>query len=341
VQPRPECPPLYRSLLLLFLFLTFAVTPFAQSPPTEGNTPLDDALRQLADRVAAIPGLRGPLRLEFFQNASTVADTGNEWQEIFRKVLEQSHLTVTQDPGAGLLRVGLAETPTQLVLSASVHAAEKDEVRLVTLPRANFRTGNLPVVPVRIEKQLIYECAERILDASSLSNGTESGMLLLAYQGSELSVFRLDGTGTLKQSTSLAAAAARPFRDLHAELVVHADDANVLLTGKTCQFTWAGPADLKCHSAKPAWRGSTVLTPSCDAGSWKLQANGTDWTTSDLLQVVPVDSSRKGSTGMFSDFPGPILSTNGEQNPASALVVTRNLRTGNYEVYRITLACGH
>jgi hypothetical protein len=133
----------------------------------------------------------------------------------------------------------------------------------------------------------------------------------------------------------------RPARDLHAELAVHADDANVLFPGKTCQFTWTASADPKCHATKPTWRGPTVLTPTCDAGAWKLQADATDWTTSDLLHVLPIDSSRKGSTGMFSDFPGPVLSINGEQNPASALVVTRNLRTGNYEIYRITLACGN
>jgi hypothetical protein len=332
---------LCRSLLLLSVLFAYALTPFAQSSPTENNPPLDEALRQLADRVASIPGVRGPLRLEFFDTASAVAEASKEWQETLRKELEKRHLAVTQDSSATLLRVGLAETPTQLVLSGSVREGENDEVRLVTFPRAAFHITNLPVVPVRIEKQLVYDSPERILDAASPSDGSESGMLLLAYQGSELSVLRIDGGGMLKQSIALAPATVRASRDLRAELVVHADDANVLLPAKICQFTWLNSTDAKCHSGKATWRGSTVLTPTCDAGSWKLQAEGTDWTTSDLLQVVPVDSSRKGSTGMFSDFPGPILSINGEQNPASALVVTRNLRTGNYEVYRITMACGH
>lgn len=313
----------------------------AQSPPSANNAPLDEALRQLAERVASIPGMRGPLRLEFFQSAGAVANTDNEWRETFRKELEKRHLAVTQDPGATLLRAGLAETPTQLVLSASVCAADKDEVRLVALSRTSFHADNLSVVPVRIEKQLVYEGAQRILDASSLENGMESGLVLLTYQGSELSVSRLDSTGALKQSTPLPTAAMHPTRDLRAELLVHPDEANVLLPGKTCQFTWTGSADAKCRSAKPPWRGSTVLTPTCDAGSWKLQADGTDWTTADLLQALPADPSHKGSAGMFSEFPGPILSIHGEQNPAAALVVTRNLRTGNYEVYRITLACGN
>jgi hypothetical protein len=59
-----------------------------------------------------------------------------------------------------------------------------------------------------------------------------------------------------------------------------------------------------------------------------------------MLQVVPEGALQETSAVVASELPGPILSTNGEQNPASALVVARNLRTGNYEVYKITLACG-
>jgi hypothetical protein len=59
------------------------------------------------------------------------------------------------------------------------------------------------------------------------------------------------------------------------------------------------------------------------------------------LEVVPDGASQEGDSGVLSEFSGPVLSTNGEQNPGSALVVARNLRTGNYEVYKITLACGN
>jgi hypothetical protein len=339
VQPRTDRSPLRQFFVLLSLFFALVLSASAQSAPPE-NTLLDDALRQLADRVAAVP-LRGPVRLEFFEDANFVADTSKEWEETFRKELEKHRMTVTQDQSATLVRAGLAETPTELVLTASVRYAEKDEVRVVSLPRASFRSTNLPVVPVRIEKQWLYESGDRILDASSLRNGTEAGLVVLAERDSAVTVLLLDASGALKQSISLASAVVRPSRDLRAELAVRADGANVLFPGKTCQFTWSASADPKCHATKSNWRDPTVLTPTCDAGSWKLQADGTDWTTPDLLHVLPIDSSRKGSSGMFSDLPGPVLSINGEQNPASALVVTRNLRTGNYEVYRITLACGN
>lgn len=90
-------------------------------------------------------------------------------------------------------------------------------------------------------------------------------------------------------------------------------------------------------------RSTGSLKPACGDGAWKLIADGADWFSPELLQVVPDSNTRKGSAALLSDFPGPILSVNvgGEQNTDRALVVTRNLRTGNYEVYKITLACGN
>lgn len=310
----------------------------AQSPAEESLS-LEDALHRLADRVAAIPN-HGPLRLQFFQDLAFAAETGRDWQDSFRQELESRRLSLTDDPAASVLRIGVAETPTQLVLSACLRTAEKDDVRLITFPRGNFGAARLPVASVRLEKQLLYETPERVLDASSLSKDGQSGMVLLAYRGAVLSVLRLDASGSVEQTIPLALAGASLSRDPRGELALHAGDAAVDLPGKSCQFAWATPADLTCRSRKTAWRSPTVLTASCDASSWKLFAEASDWTTPDLLQAVPDDSAQKGSATVGSDFPGPVLNINGEHNPSSALVVARNLRTGNYEVYRITLACG-
>jgi hypothetical protein len=327
--------------LILCVSLFFAVSLLSAQSPTPQPVSLDDALHQLADRIASMPNLHGPFRLEILEDSSLAAETGKDWQDVFRKELESRHINLTEDPAAALLRIGVAETPTEIVLSAGVRLADRDEVRLVTFPRATFRLASLPVAPVRLEKQLVYQSTDRLLDASSLWNGASTGMVLLAVRNGELAVLRIDASGALQQSVPLTVAGPLLSRDPRAELTAQADAVSVLLPGRTCQFTWAASGDAKCHSVKSTWRAATVLTPSCDAGGWKLLADGSDWTTPDLLQAVPENSMQKGSASILSDFPGPIISTNGEQNPSSALAVTRNLRTGNYEVYKITLACGN
>jgi hypothetical protein len=321
------------------VWLWLAIDPCAAQSIPQGSVSLDDAVHQLAERIASIPGLHGPYRLEIFQNFApeSVKDT----QELLRKELQARHLVLAEDATAPVLRVGIAQTPTQIILSASAPVGEKDEVRLLSFARANFRSSSLPVAPVRLEKQLVYQTPERLLDASSLWNGTTNDMALLVDRDGELVVFRTDSAGVVQQTVLLAAAGPELSRDPRGELALQADAGSALLPGKTCQFTWAAPGDSKCHTAKFTARAKVILTPSCDPGGWKLEADGSDWTTPDMLQAAPENAAQRGSAALLSDFPGPIVSMNGEQSLSSALVVTRNLRTGNYEVYKVTLACGN
>jgi hypothetical protein len=312
----------------------------AQAQPVGQVVTLDQAVQQLAERVAAIPNMRGPLRVQYFEDTGFAGETGKGWQEIFRKELQKSPLSVTEDAGANLLRVGLAETPTEIVLSAGVRMNEKEEVRFVTLPRTAWHSASLPVVPVRIEKQLVFQSADRLLDAVPLVDRNESGLLVLGYRETELSVIKVDSSGANQQVVSLAAAGVRASRDLRGELASHSSDVTVVLQGKTCQVSWTAAGETNCHTGKAVWRATVVLTPSCDNQGWELLGDGGDWSVPDLLQVVPNGALGKGNAALLSDFPGPILNIAPDQTSA-ALVVTRNLRTGNYEVYKITLLCGN
>jgi hypothetical protein len=329
---------LLASTVAVSLLLVFSAS--AQSTPSESISPAD-ALRALAARVAAIPNLHGPYRLQFLQDANLSADTTNDSEDSFRKELEFRHIATTEDPAAPVLRVGVSETPTQIVFAADVRAADKDEVRMLTFSRATVRTASLPVAPVRLEKQLVYQTPEHILDASSLGNGSSAGMAVLVARDSELAVLRVDSAAAIQQTVALQAAGAPESRAPRAELSLQSDSMSVSIPGKICQFSWSAANDAKCYTAKFSWRVPPVLTPPCDPAGWKLQPDTADWTTPDVLHVVPANAIQKESAVILSNFPGPILSINGEQNPSSALVVTRNLRTGDYEVYKVTLACGN
>lgn len=317
------------------------LTARAQSTSRESLT-LDDALGQLADRFASMSSVHGGFfRVEFFVYAPVASESGEEWQGFFRRQLESHHFTVTEDPVAPLLRIGVAETPTELVFSAATRIGERDEVRLLAFPRANFRAADLAVAPVRLEKQLVYQSADLLLDASFSSDRTVAEMIVLAEHNGQLTVVHIDPLGSAQQSTALNGVGSMLSRDPVGQLAWQGDLVTVFLPGKSCQFTWPVSVEPKCQAAKIAPRPPVVLTPSC-GGAWKLTADGADWTAPELLQAVPANSLQKGSAAILSDFPGPIVSINGEQNPsATALVVTRNLRTGIYELYKVTLACGN
>lgn len=321
---------------LALLFLCFV----SQRPtlPADSNS-LDDAAHQLADRIVAIPNLHGPLRLQFYADANLAADPS--WQDTLRQELEKRHLNITEEPSALLLKVGAVKTPTQIVLTASARLGERDDVRIVTVTRAAFTAPALAVAPIRIARQLVYESSGRILDASALGTAAEGGLAVLLDRNAELFALCLDSSGAVKQTVSLPASNRHATRDPRGELTDKGATAEVLLPGKLCEFTWTTGDEPRCRAKKTEWRGATVLTSPCDATNWKLEARGDDWSSTDLLQIVPDAAARAGSAALFNEFPGPILSINGALDPGSALIVARNLRTGNYEVYKITLVCGN
>jgi hypothetical protein len=337
VLPRSEISR-FRPLAFFFtvLFVCFVFLPPAL--PADSNS-LDDAVRQLADRIAAIPNLHGPLRLEIHADANLAADPA--WQDTLRQELEKRRLTVTEEPGAPLLKVGAVETPTQLVLTASARVTDRDAVRIVAVTRAAFTAPVLAVAPIRIARQLVYETPDRILDASALGSAAEGGLAVLLYRNADLLALRLDSSGAVKQTVSLAAANLLASRDPRGEITDKGATAEVLLPGKLCDFSWAAGEEPKCRVKKIEWRTATVLASPCDASDWKLEARGDDWSSADLLQIVPDTAARAASAALFNEFPGPILGINGDRDPVSALVVARNLHTGNYEVYKITLVCGN
>ena len=326
----------------LGLFLLAAIS-FVAKPLHAADAPsLDDALRQLAERIAAIPNLKGPIQLEVHDDAAFDESEGQTWKTTLRRQLDLRKLSITEEPDAPLLRVGATETPTQIVLAAELLFADHQELRIVALKRALLPSPTLLASPVRIEKQLVFDSPERVLDAASATRGTSDDLVILTYRNSELTALRLDPTGSLKQAFTLSAAGLKPSRDPRAELNASETDGRLQFLGKLCEFTWAAPADVKCRATtKTSWRPPPLLASPCDSTTWKLQADGSDWTAGDLLQVAPETASHKGLAALLSDFPGPILSINSAQNSHSALVVVRNLRTGNYEVYKLALACGN
>jgi hypothetical protein len=237
--------------------------------------------------------------------------------------------------------VGAVETPAQLVLTASTRIADRDDVRIVVVARAAFAAPALAVAPIRIVRQLVYQSPDRILDASALGSAAEGGLAVLLYRNADLVALRLDSSGAVNQTVSLAAANFHASRDPRGEITDKSATAEVLLPGKLCDFNWTTGEEPKCRIKKNEWRTATALASPCDASDWKLEARGDDWSSPDLLQFVPEAAARAASAAVFNEFPGPILSINGERVPVSALIVARNLHSGNYEIYKITLVCGN
>jgi hypothetical protein len=315
--------------------------------PVFADGALRETAQRLAERVAAIPGLHGALRFEWHPAEGWSEWEGERWRKILRDEFERRFLNLTEDAATPALAVFAAETPAGVVLTAKTRVSDRDEIRIVAVARALLPPDSLPVAPIRLERQMIYESTDRILDASAVENGGEAGLGILFYKNFEIVAVRVDSKGIARQSVSLSGANVKPSRDPRAEMTLQGSKVSVELTGKSCEFTWEAPSDLKCRADvsvaadKPVWREETMLSSPCDGSSWKLLSSGSEPGAREMLQVVPDGALRENGAAVLTEFSGPILGANGQQNSGSALVFTRNLRTGNYEIYKITLACGN
>jgi hypothetical protein len=115
-----------------------------------------------------------------------------------------------------------------------------------------------------------------------------------------------------------------------------------------------GQARVLNHDAKVLrtfsdW-GSELTTAhsSCDDGWYVLAGSNRDWTGNDRLRAFQIEESSVRVFEQFVELPGPILSLGSEQVPAEgeiknarqgAIAVVRNLKSGAYEAYRISIAC--
>jgi hypothetical protein len=80
--------------------------------------------------------------------------------------------------------------------------------------------------------------------------------------------------------------------------------------------------------------------PSCGAETWWLTSDGADWTAEDRLLLSGVGAGKDAVTVAELSVGGPVISISAADSAASATAVVKDLDSGNYEVYRVALACG-
>jgi len=95
--------------------------------------------------------------------------------------------------------------------------------------------------------------------------------------------------------------------------------------------------------------GSEIASVYSGCGSgWQVLVTGKgDWTTSDAIQAIDLKDRRAQSVSAAMEFAGPIVAlhtpaTRTADNVAAnarAVAVARNLQTGRYEAYQLSISC--
>ena len=340
--------------VLLFSSMAAAAALLAGScaahPSFSTEDPLQDAIATLANEVAAIRNLRGPLHLDWQNESSLATSQSAALQSQFSARLAAIRGLLTDEAAAPPLRVTLRETATQLVFVARVPAADGEQVRVVQVSRAAFAAQDAAPAPY-LQKQLIWKQREPILDAAE--HATRSGSVLLMLGRETLWVY-----GSLSEQPALQAVAhipgaVHPSRSLAGRIRFSKDDdANFVLElpGKTCSGSLAEKIALDCAPADPrntpGGKGRFILVSDdsakllapCDHHEWILSADGGDWSKPDHLFLHDAQNAASDRTTVL-ETPGPVLALASGPEAASSIAVVLNLSTGEYEIHRFALAC--
>ena len=362
-----------RLLFLIFfaasLLATNASLLCAQTP--------EEAVRGLSRRVLEIHELPEKVALEWSNVSSLPEPESIILREAFVKELSSHRQIVAADSSVTLLRGAVRETPTDFLLVARVPTASGEQVRMAGVARTAFLPVMTRGNGLRLAKQLLWQQAETILDAGEFAefpgNTVPAGVVpagvvnagvvnAAANRVTDIFILKPDALVIYRdEGERLSEIQQLPFsgykyvsRGLRGE-IRRGKDGNIVVALPGLNCTVHGPAttgerwamqcgapttsDTTTAPAAAPVASVTTVSSNCDAISWRLLAEASDWTQPDRMLLVNAEMKREEAVAAL-DFAGPVRRLAGAEGGKSALAVVFNLSSGSYEVYRIAVVCG-
>jgi hypothetical protein len=323
----------------LGVFLTFLIAPSAMQADA-----LEDAARALARKIVAVLPQGRPVSLAWQNRSSILEPQSDLLRRAFATELENNKIGVSQEASAPALRVSIGENPAQILLIAEVHSANGEQILMSSVPRADLSVAQKTFAAPRLQKELIWHQAEPILDA--IENTTEDGKprLFLLLSRDALTLFRSENDRWVQRDSKPLPTAAATTRDPRGKIWFSTDtpeQARIVLPGKECEAKLKDRIELTCRAAKETWQEGMFLASTCDGSAWWLRSDSGDRSAPDRLLLRNPQQGEKDPSVAVLGVPGPVLSISSGQAIRADTAVVFNLSTGNYDVYRITLACGN
>ncbi len=298
-------------------------------------------MRQLARRVVAAIERGRPTSL-LWQNRSGIAEPQSErLRKAFAEELERGGVAVSADASEAGIKVVIGGTPTQLRFAVKIGTPGGEKIFLGDVSRASYSAEATTAVAPQLQKELLWQQREPILDAiEHTASGGRPGFFLVLTREALFLYQKEKGQWTLKDSAQFSPGETRS-RDMRGEIRLSAeqeDRVQVALAKKVCDVKLAEKLPMTCHAENEHWRDGVFLAPPCSAERWLLQAGRGDWSVPDRLQLrAPLEPGREPAGEI--ELPGPVLSLASGESFRSDTAVVFNLAAGNYEVYRISVDC--
>jgi hypothetical protein len=334
----PRVPLLVVACAAFFFLFNLMTMPVAAGPDA-----LEDGVERLAKKAAALPHERR-MSLVWTSHAALSEQRIERLRTVFLAQMEAAQVRLVQGETAPALRVAIEQTPTQIVFTASVPSEGSTDVAIEEVARAAAGLDASPGNSVRLEKELLWQQEVKILSAALLPAGADGGNRLVVLTEEALLVYGGGPENWRLATRKVLPGPRQTQRSARAQLIVATESngrVGVLLPGRRCEADVLDESAVACANATTEWpSGRLMALPSCGAQTWWLKSDGVDWTEEDRLLLRSAGAGKEAAAVELG-FAGPVLSVSGGDNAGSATAVARNLGSGNYEVYRVALACGN
>jgi hypothetical protein len=300
-------------------------------------------VRELAHRVSAEMPRNKMTCVNWINHEAVSEARSQQLKSAFVEELQSKQGDAPAGSSNCSVSVFLERTPVQIVVTAGVENGGGSQYFFAAIPRAGIPAESSAASAPRLEKELLWQQSERILDALFVRGENGASNHLVILQKDALIVYEKQSSAwKLVQSKSLGEAVVTqraPRGEFYFSLD-QPDRVKIVFAGKSCQAALTDVSPLNCQQSADSWRTGMLLASTCDARVWWLRSDGGDMTGPDRLELLNSSLLQTQLPAAELSVPGPVISiSSGEALRADTSVVF-NLATGNYEVYRIALACG-
>lgn len=339
-----------RAALLLFIVIGI-------SSPVFSST-LEDSAKEFARKIGAAIPARQDISCEIRNISFLPPGDVARIEQSLRAALQEQGMRLTSSGAEIALVVTLSENFKHLIWTGEIRKGETSQIVLISVDRSSENREASGTTSVTMHSEKFWEGPERILDAGEVSDGAgKSWLVLLLPRGLRIQDRQSGAASTIdltsNQSVDRDPMGKIDFRPIGNTIafalsrVCRVDlVARSLIDCLPAEGSSDGPApsryplliDLAPGEPSPPGKGIELVIGSvCGGLNQFLATRAGDYTQTDSLQLYQAESNVPVPVSTELEFPGPIIDLHSALDAPRAIV--RNLKTGNYEAYRLSFSC--
>jgi hypothetical protein len=321
---------------------------------------LEESAKDFAQKIVATLPAKENVTYEIRNLSTSQPGEVSRIGQAFLVAMKESGIMPASTGGPATIVITLSENFRNLVWTAEIRQGDPASVVLLEVQRSVDTRITATSMPVSIHSEKFWEGPDRILDAGEISDGSGKSWLVLLMRGGLRILDKQSGAETMTEIISNQSASRDPWGNL--SFIKNGGEFGFFLAPRFCSINLATRIlsgcsagddssasssashvpvmiDVAPSGAPLPGKGTEIVigAPVCGGASQFLATGARDYTQPDSLQLFEMKPGGAAAISAELNFPGPITALHASSESPRAVV--KNLSTGNYEAYRLSLSC--